>query len=184
MTSIMLSAASRPTLAENARTRHPRFVMGKEEQSVEKGGPHRLKDSPSSTDLLESFLKEERRLGLQVMFWLLVVVLVCSFVVIPLFQWTGRKLGAHIAQTILASVVLATGVGAHWFKRKHKGWYGVTEIIFGSVLAFRVTLAMSIGQAVLSQWTALIGCAYVIARGLNKCIGSSSCLENLSGGAV
>jgi RHS repeat-associated protein len=39
MASIMLSAVSRPTLAKTARMGHPRFVMGKEEHSAEKGGP-------------------------------------------------------------------------------------------------------------------------------------------------
>jgi hypothetical protein len=39
MTSIMLSAASRPTLAKNARMGHPRSDMGKEEKTVDKGGP-------------------------------------------------------------------------------------------------------------------------------------------------
>ncbi len=34
----MLLAASRPTLAKNARMEHPRFVLGNEEQSVEKAG--------------------------------------------------------------------------------------------------------------------------------------------------
>src|ERR1019366_686327 len=37
MTSIMPSAASRPTLAKNARMGHPRFVMEKEEQGVGEG---------------------------------------------------------------------------------------------------------------------------------------------------
>src|SRR5208337_249403 len=35
----MLSAASRPTLAKNARMGHPRFVMGKKQQSVVEAGP-------------------------------------------------------------------------------------------------------------------------------------------------
>ena len=42
----MLSAASRPTLAKNARMGHPRFVRGKEEQSVEKAGPPVHDDFP------------------------------------------------------------------------------------------------------------------------------------------
>jgi hypothetical protein len=39
MTSIMLSAASPPTLAKNARMGHPHSISEKEEQSVEKAGP-------------------------------------------------------------------------------------------------------------------------------------------------
>jgi len=35
ITTIMLSAASRPTLAKNARMGHPRFVMAKEKQRRE-----------------------------------------------------------------------------------------------------------------------------------------------------
>jgi len=42
ITSVMRSAASRPTLAKNARMGQPRFVMGKEEQSLGEGwaSPH------------------------------------------------------------------------------------------------------------------------------------------------
>ena len=39
MTSIMLSAASRPTLAKNARMGHPRSDMGKKEKTADEGGP-------------------------------------------------------------------------------------------------------------------------------------------------
>src|SRR5260370_4149175 len=39
MASIMLSAASRPTLAKNARMGHPRSDMGKERKTVDKAGP-------------------------------------------------------------------------------------------------------------------------------------------------
>ncbi len=35
----MLSAASRPTLAKNARMGHPRSDMGKERKTVDKAGP-------------------------------------------------------------------------------------------------------------------------------------------------
>jgi RHS repeat-associated protein len=35
----MVSAASRPTLAKNARMGHPLFITGKEEQTPEKAGP-------------------------------------------------------------------------------------------------------------------------------------------------
>src|SRR6267143_79918 len=39
MTSTMLSAAPRPTLAKNARMGHPRSDMGKEKKDCGKGGP-------------------------------------------------------------------------------------------------------------------------------------------------
>ena len=41
MTGVMLSTAALPTLAKSARMGHARLVMGKEEQSTEKGGPLR-----------------------------------------------------------------------------------------------------------------------------------------------
>src|SRR5271157_275981 len=50
MTGIMLSAAWPPTLAKNARMGHPRSDMGKEEQSVEEGGPPSITVSALSRD--------------------------------------------------------------------------------------------------------------------------------------
>jgi len=41
---VMLPAASRPTLAKDARMGHPHFGMGKEEQSMDKGGPAPVDD--------------------------------------------------------------------------------------------------------------------------------------------
>jgi hypothetical protein len=40
----MVSAASRPTLAKNARMGHPRFRYGKEEQRVEGWAAHHAGD--------------------------------------------------------------------------------------------------------------------------------------------
>src|SRR6202795_3042655 len=50
MASIMLSAASRPTLAKNARMGHPRSDMGKKEKTVGKGGPPAIGRRTGVTD--------------------------------------------------------------------------------------------------------------------------------------
>src|SRR5271157_2216646 len=61
MTGIMLSAAWPPTLAKNARMGHPRSDMGKEEQSVEEGGPpamgwwNRVLNLPDRSRLARSY---------------------------------------------------------------------------------------------------------------------------------
>jgi len=87
---------------------------------------------------------------------------------VRIYQWLVELIGAYKAQDSIAVVVVATGFGAAWFKRKSQKWYGFVEIGFGIISGFSIALNMTIITAALPQWASLVGCAYVIARGLNN----------------
>jgi uncharacterized membrane protein (GlpM family) len=73
------------------------------------------------------------------------------------------------AQAIVATVVFGMGVVAHWFKRMNQRWYGMVEVMLGAAAAVNISVRLMPGQTLLSQWEGLIGCAYVVARGLSNC---------------
>jgi hypothetical protein len=55
-----------------------------------------------------------------------------------------------------------------WVKEKNLWRYGMVEIAFGVAASISITFRMNLNQSVLAQWVALVGCAYVVARGLNN----------------
>ncbi len=46
--------------------------------------------------------------------------------------------------------------------------YGIAEIAFGGISSIVVVAGLTPGEIILSRWTALVGAAYVIARGLGN----------------
>jgi hypothetical protein len=85
-----------------------------------------------------------------------------------LFALSSRWLGTHGTQAGVGAVVVGMGLGAYWFKSKRQRWYGTVEIAFGAVGGFFICFTLEQGKTLLSQWVGLVGCAYVIARGLNN----------------
>jgi len=84
------------------------------------------------------------------------------------FAFASHILGIYGAQSTTAAAVIVAGVCAHWFKQKKQKWYGMVEVAFGGVAGWSICFTLAPGQALFSQWAALVGCAYVIARGLNN----------------
>ncbi len=80
---------------------------------------------------------------------------------IPLFGLYGLRL-------LICVVVVIFGFAAHFWKRANQYTYGIGEIFFGILGAAYVTFTIQSEKLLLSQWAALIGTAYVIARGLNN----------------
>lgn len=66
-----------------------------------------------------------------------------------------------------AVLVLAAGYGAHKFKKANKRLYGQVEVVFGIASSFFVAEQPTLTNT-LAKWTAAVGAAYVIARGLNN----------------
>jgi hypothetical protein len=76
--------------------------------------------------------------------------------------------GLHGAQFLLGIGVLGAGFLAHWFKQQSQGWYGWLEVIFGLCYGFNVAFGIRPGEPMFGHWATLIGCVYIIARGLNN----------------
>jgi hypothetical protein len=85
-----------------------------------------------------------------------------------LFFYLGRLLGVRGAQVVLIVCVCVTGWFAHEYKRRQQIRYGMLEVLFGVVSAVSVGFSMIPGNSTLTQWVALVGSGYVIARGLNN----------------
>jgi uncharacterized membrane protein len=81
------------------------------------------------------------------------------------FRWAIRTVGLRFTQVLVALVISALGLGAHYFKTKNQKWYGIVEVIFGTVTAFLVAGTLAPGKLDLSKWATLAGTSYVIARG-------------------
>jgi hypothetical protein len=84
------------------------------------------------------------------------------------FNYLVHTVGPYSTKVFISGLVIAAGVGAYWFKRQNAYLYGLTEVVFGSSATIAVTFRISPNQSMLAQWITLIGCAYVIARGLSN----------------
>ena len=80
----------------------------------------------------------------------------------------ARVLGLYGMRCVVLGAVIGFGFCAHFWKRKHQYTYGVGELIFACMATAFIAFRIIPGQSVLSQWVALGGAAYVIARGLNN----------------
>jgi hypothetical protein len=76
--------------------------------------------------------------------------------------------GLHGAQFILGVGVLVAGFFAHWFKQKSQKWYGFLEVVFGLCYGFSVAFSIRPGEPMFARWATLVGCVYIVARGLNN----------------
>jgi hypothetical protein len=97
-----------------------------------------------------------------------VAALAFLYGLLPAFEFLIRTFGLHQAQAIVGVLVISAGFAAHRLKRNHQQLYGFVEVCFGATSAISIAAGMSPGQALFSRWTALAGCTYVVARGLNN----------------
>jgi hypothetical protein len=67
----------------------------------------------------------------------------------------------------IAVAVVFIGIAAHLFKRKNQILYGQVEVAIGAASAFTIAAGIKPAEA-FSRWVALVGCAYVVARGFNN----------------
>jgi hypothetical protein len=73
----------------------------------------------------------------------------------------------------VAVTVVSAGWSAHHFKRLNQLVYGYVEVFFGTISAIAIVsrtnfAAVQFTTLTLAQYGALVGCAYVVARGLNN----------------
>jgi len=85
-----------------------------------------------------------------------------------IYSATARIVGPHITQIAIGVLVTVMGVFARRFKLKNLRWYGIVEVMFGIISGFSVAFTLSAAKPWIPQGPTLVGCAYVIARGLNN----------------
>lgn len=106
-------------------------------------------------------------------------LLVFAFALVFLFIYIGvsrffsipsvkQYLGTYWSRGLLVLAVAAAGYTAFRFKRGRQIWYGRVEVAFGVASCIKVALTSPIQDSLLVQWSALIGCIYVISRGFNN----------------
>jgi hypothetical protein len=98
-----------------------------------------------------------------------------------LYAITARAISPHLTQLLIGSFVVAVGFAAHWFKGKNQHWYGRIEVLFGIVSAFSIAVSLSADRPWLPQGATLVGCAYVIARGMNNMSDAKAKLNTRTG---
>jgi hypothetical protein len=86
----------------------------------------------------------------------------------PVEEKFGGLLQFMMVRVALAVAIITIGAGAHVFKSRNKLRYGQTEVLFGGASAVKIATGMRPGESLFSQWVALAGAAYVVARGLNN----------------
>lgn len=96
------------------------------------------------------------------------VVFIFSFYGDRILPFLGRILGLYGTRVVIFCVVVGFGISAHVWKRKNQYTYGFGEVLFACMATGYIAFRIVPGQSVLSQWIALMGAAYVIARGLNN----------------
>lgn len=84
------------------------------------------------------------------------------------YLYLVRVVGPHRTQFIIWLGICAVGLVAHYFKRMSQRWYGMVEVIIGVASAFSIAIGLAPDRISLAQWSSLVGCAYVIARGMNN----------------
>ncbi len=84
------------------------------------------------------------------------------------FIGVAEVTGLHGAQFLTGVGVLLMGCLAHWFKQKSQAWYGWLEVLFGLSYGFTVAFGIRPGEPMFGHWATLVGCVYIIARGLNN----------------
>ena len=85
-----------------------------------------------------------------------------------IYKWASDVLGTHPTQLIIGVMVAASGWLAHWFKGRDQRWYGIVEVFFGAASGFAIALSIDSNKPWPPQAATLVGCAYVIERGLNN----------------
>ncbi len=85
-----------------------------------------------------------------------------------LFPALISAVGVTNTEFIVAAAVIALGILAFEFKRRNQMMYGLFEIAFGVASAFAVIAKMKPEVTSVSDWTALAGCVYIVARGISN----------------
>ena len=78
------------------------------------------------------------------------------------------QLSSFRIRLVVVALVYAVGYLAHAFKQRNQSTYGSLEVIFGLACAFKFVAHMDFGRVLIYEWAALIGCCYIVTRGMNN----------------
>jgi len=112
-------------------------------------------------------------------FWLFVALFItaCAIFFVALnpetLRYVAKRAGAHFTQMFVAGIVIGAGWSAAIFKRRNQLWYGYVEVFFGVMSAIAIVsrtnfAAVEFATLSLAQFGGLVGCIYVVARGLTN----------------
>lgn len=91
-----------------------------------------------------------------------------------IFHFLTSTLGLHAAQILVSIIVLFAGWCVHTLRQWSKLYFGMMQIGFGVVSAVVVVSAVNLtsinlSNVSLAQLVTLLGCVFVIGRGLTDC---------------
>jgi hypothetical protein len=79
-----------------------------------------------------------------------------------------KTVGPHVAHAVIVLSVGLAGLIAYIFKKVNQLLYGLSEVVFAGASAVHVAGSLTARDAMVTQWAALIGFAYLISRGLGN----------------
>ena len=128
----------------------------------------------------DNFMLRLSPLGRSFHYWLVLsATLSLTFVFADLFIWitpylrqgyalTLQKLGLQTTQLLLSAVIMGLGGLAYVFKQKDQRMYGIIEIIFAGAASVITSRQVRLGGDLASPIASLVGCVYIVSRGLNN----------------
>ncbi len=84
------------------------------------------------------------------------------------YTWMMQACGVAVSHLLLATLVMALGVSAFIFKSKYQRTYGIVEVLFAGVAAVVAARQIKVGQDWSGQLATLVGCIYIVSRGLSN----------------
>ena len=102
--------------------------------------------------------------------WLVVYLIEGALLILIIrgVNFLEQRIGIQRTQYVIAASVVSAGITAHFFRKAHRLLYGLIEVAFAGIAAIRISPHLQPQQILFTQWVALVGCAYVVARGLNN----------------
>jgi len=109
------------------------------------------------------------KFGIFLLVWVIVIVFRLAFLMVPAtVNHAPASITAFGSETLLALVIIGAGFIAFGFKKINLLFYGMVEVAFGISSALTLAFSGLPSELHLSQWTSLVGCVYVISRGMSN----------------
>lgn len=84
------------------------------------------------------------------------------------YEFLKHTVGVQGTQYVIAASVIGAGIAAYFFRKTSQYIYRLVEVLFAAIAAIRISLRLQPQQILFTEWVALVGCAYVVARGVSN----------------